>query len=61
MNPEIIEAPRNKLRGIFDPLRGIFYSCSLTPQQAGRECTRGDSVCKNEFFSANYASCISLT
>ena len=36
-----IEAPRSKLRGIFDPQYGILFLCSLTPPQAAGNALAG--------------------
>ena len=41
-----IEDPRSKLRGIFDPLLGIFYFMLADPEASFGECARWDSMFK---------------
>jgi len=39
----LIEDPRSKLRGIFDPQKGIFIFMLANPAASRGECARGDS------------------
>ena len=40
----VIEDPRSKQRGIFDPQLGILYFMLANPAASNGECARGDSI-----------------